>query len=434
LGALLVPPAWLRPFFLDRGVKEGHFPGTAKRVILVFSSGGVSHLETWDPKPELAQQAGKSWEGGHLLTPRFPFRKAGECGTEISEILPNLAKQADRLCVVRSMYTDHGNHVEAALAMHTGSTGFATPSLGSWVYFGLGSQNSDLPGFVVLSPRLPYSGMQAFSACFLPAYFQGVRFSGGPEPVGDLRRKGPTRGLSDLEQELRSEWNRRHAENRPEVDELLARDLSFQTASRMSRAVPEVFDLNNESDQTLAEYGLARGQREGFGWQCLMARRLSERGVRFVEVTDVGTSKNWDSHGDMAVHATRAEVLDRPLAALIEDLHRRDLLQETLVIWATEFGRSPKGDANKDPAKGRGHHREAFSILLAGGGIQGGQAFGETDEVGARVVRDPVHVHDLHATVLHLLGLDHERLTFHHAGRDHRLTDVYGKVVRGLLA
>jgi hypothetical protein len=289
--------------------------------------------------------------------------------------------------------------------------------------------NSNLPSFMVLAQQLPYAGTQVFANDFLPAYHQGVRVVPGKEPIADLDRRTPQSEVQELELSLAADLNQRHLADRGHDQELAARIRTFETAFHMQTEAHEAFDLGRESEQTLELYGLKPGQAEGFGWKCLVARRLAERGVRFIELIDGSSSHNWDQHGNMAEHADHAKAIDRPIAGLLQDLKQRGLLDETLVVWTTEFGRTP----GVDGAKGRGHHSACFSSWLAGGGVKGGISYGETDEIGATVAEDRVHVHDFHATILHLLGIDHTRLTYRHAGRDYRLTDVAGKVVQTIL-
>jgi hypothetical protein len=277
---------------------------------------------------------------------------------------------------------------------------------------------------------LPYAGTQVFANDFLPAYHQGTRVIPGKEPIPNVVRRPATSNFQELEIGLAESLSRAHLQRTGSDSDLAARIRSFETAYRMQFAAPEAFDLSKETDETLRLYGLNRSDTTSFGWQCLIARRLAERGVRFIELIDSGSSNNWDAHGDMAEHAPRAKKIDQPIAGLIEDLKRRGMLDETLVVWTTEFGRTP----GIDGPKGRGHHPAVFSSWLAGGGIKGGIAYGESDEIGATVGSKKVHVHDFHATILHLLGIDHEKLTYRHAGRDFRLTDVYGNVVREILA
>jgi hypothetical protein len=415
-----------------------HFAPRAQRVIFLFMTGGVSHLETFDFKPKLLEAdqktmgigGGLSREIRKLVRPQWPFRPGGKCGTLVSDLFPHVRERMDDICVIRSLRSDDNEHFQATQAMHTGSFFLARPSLGSWLSYGLGTLNRNLPSFVVIAPHLPYAGTQAFASDFLPACHQGTRVIPGADPVPNLKRKRGLERLQELELGLARAFDRRHLAQAGFDAELAARIRSFETAAAMQVEAPEAFDLSRESDETLALYGLERGQTTGFGWQCLVARRLAERGVRFVELIDTGSGDNWDAHADMAQHGPRAKYVDRPIAGLLTDLGRRGLLDDTLVVWTTEFGRTP----GQDGAKGRGHHSRCFSSWLAGGGVKGGTAYGETDDIGSTVVEGQVHVHDFHATILHLMGLDHTRLTYHHAGRDFRLTDVHGNVVGALLA
>jgi hypothetical protein len=282
----------------------------------------------------------------------------------------------------------------------------------------------------VLAPQMPYAGLQIFNNDFLPAYHQGVRVLGGKEPIANLDRRTTQAGVQEDELALADVLNNRHLSTRGGDGDLSARIRSFETAFHMQSEAGAIFALKEESDETHTLYGLERGKTEGFGWQCLVARRLAERGVRFIELVDGSSSHNWDQHGDMAEHALHAKNIDQPIAGLLKDLKRRGMLDETLVVWTTEFGRTP----GVDGTKGRGHHSACFSSWMAGAGVKGGIAYGETDDLGATVAKDKVHVHDFHATILHLMGLDHERLTYRFGGRDYRLTDVFGKVVTGVLA
>ncbi len=410
--------------------RRPHFPGKAKRVIMLFMQGGVSHLESFDPKPELAAQAGTQVKGRTLLAPQFKFRRAGESGIPISELFPNIATCIDDLCVIRSMTGSHFEHFQGTLGVHTGSLTVKRPSIGSWVSYGMGTENKNLPSFIVLAPYLPYAGTQVWSSDFLPVSHQGTRVLPGAEPIRNLRRRAPSGAVQELELDLISRFNRRHQDSRQSDPLLAGRIKSFETAFGMQSAMPDVLDLSKETDATLKLYGLERGSTDGFAWQCLVARRMSERGVRFVELIDSGSSNNWDSHGKMAEHIPKAKNVDQAIAALLKDLKSRGMLDETLVVWTTEFGRTP----HTDGPTGRSHHPYVFSSWLAGGGIKAGMTYGSSDEFGYGVAEDPVHIHDFHATILHLLGFDHTRLTYRHAGRDFRLTDVHGRVVQELLA
>ena len=418
--------------------KPPHFAPKAKRVIFLFSTGGVSHMDTFDPKPKLFAADGKTLGAGGglslekrpLVRPRWQFHPGGKCGTLVSDLFPHLRERMDDVCLIRSMTTDNNEHYQATLAIHTGSFFVARPSLGSWVSYGLGTPNQNLPSFVVIAPHLPYAGSLVWNNDFLPAYHQGTRVVPGKEAVPNLKRQPETADLQEMELGLANALNKSHLKAHGHDTELAARVRTFETAFRMQFEAPEAFDLSKETAQTLDLYGLKRGQTEGFAWQCLIARRLAERGVRFVELIDTGSSGNWDSHGDMAAHEPLARKIDRPVAGLLADLKRRGMLDDTLVVWTTEFGRTP----GQDGEKGRGHHPACYSSWLAGGGVKGGVAYGATDDIAAAVAEKKVHVHDFHATILHLLGIDHERLTYRHAGRDYRLTDVYGNAVKEILA
>ncbi|MGH9631884.1 MAG: DUF1501 domain-containing protein [Bryobacteraceae bacterium] len=412
--------------------KEPHFEPKAKRIIWLFMTGGVSHVDTWDPKPKLiADDGNKHANGKFLCRPKWQFKPHGQCGTEVSEIFPHMASCVDDLCVIRSMKNDHGDHFEASLGIHTGSVTFARPSIGSWVSYGLGTFNQNLPSFVVLAPHLPYAGGQVWGSDFLPAVHQGTRIVPGAEPIPNMTRRAVDPQLQEMELGLLEFFNQRHLAAHEADPALAARIKSFETAFGMQTEAPEVFDLSQESDATLQLYGLERGATTGFAWQCIVARRLAERGVRFIELIDTGASNNWDAHGDMETHIPLAKNVDQPIAGLVKDLKSRGMLEDTLVVWTTEFGRTPY-HAVKD-AKGREHHAKAYSSWLAGAGVKGGMTYGESDEYGIEVASNLMHIHDFHATILHLLGMDHTKLTFRHAGRDFRLTDVHGTVIKDIL-
>jgi hypothetical protein len=411
-----------------------HFPARAKRVIFCYMTGGASHVDSFDYKPKLFEDHGKTLKNGKFLSrPKWEFRPHGQSGTQISDLFPHLAECVDDLCVIRSMKTDHGDHFEATLGIHTGSVTFTRPSLGSWVSYGLGTMNQNLPSFVVLAPELPYAGGQVWASDFLPACHQGTRIVPGAEPIPNMKPHSVSPEIQQMELGLLEFFNRRHLERHGSDPALAARIKSFETAFGMQREAPEAFDLSKESDATLSLYGLERSSNQGFAWQCLVARRLAERGVRFIELIDTGSSSshNWDAHSDMQTHLPLAQNVDRPLAGLLKDLKSRGMLADTLVVWTTEFGRTPFTE--KLNAKGREHHPKAYSSWLAGGGIKGGITYGASDDYGIEVAENLVHVHDFHATILYLLGLDHKRLTFRHAGRDFRLTDVHGNVVEAIL-
>jgi hypothetical protein len=422
--------------------KPGHFPAKAKNLIFIFLTGGFSHVDTFDPKHRLQKDQGKKVfdrdlrdttdRPFYLIASPFKFTPRGRSGLMISELFPHLGAMADDLCIVRTLHTDILEHFQATLAMHTGSATVPMPSLGSWLSYGLGTFNRNLPPYVVLAEHMPYAGAQNWDANFLPPHHQGVRVLPGDEPVADLRSPARSIKLQELEQLMLRDVNELHARGRPHDLNLRARSQSFDTAVGMMREAPEVFDLASEPDAILREYGVPRGDNRSFGWQCLIARRLIERGVRVVELIDTGSNNNWDAHGNMQEHRGKAARVDGAIAALLKDLKQRGLLRETLVACCTEFGRTPWGATPND--KGRNHHAKAFSCLLAGAGVKGGMAYGETDEYGINIASQPCHVHDYHATILHLMGIDHEKLTYRYAGRDFRLTDVRGNVLHPILA
>jgi hypothetical protein len=407
--------------------RPGHHEPKAKRVIFIFLNGGLSHVDSFDHKPQLTKDAWKTvsfheWQGKadnytfFLKPPQWTFRPGGQSGLMISDLFPHLRDVADDLCVLNSLCSDHTNHYEASLGMHTGSFTFSRPSMGAWVSYGLGSDNPHLPPFVVLSPGLPYAGTQAFGSDFLPGNHQGTHITPGATPIADL---SPQYDLERQQQEIEfiRQMNQRQLQGRPEAAALAARSQAFDTAFGMQQVAPRVFDLAEETQSTLDMYGLNRGQTDGFAWQCLVARRFAEQGVRFIELI----SSNWDQHGDMMGHAPLAQAVDQPVAALITDLKQRGMLEDTLVVLTSEFGRTPH-HLTKD-AKGREHHHQVFSTVLAGGGIKAGHVHGTSDDYGLEPAEDR----------LHLLGLDHERLTYRHAGRDYRLTDVHGHVATDII-
>jgi hypothetical protein len=432
-------PRAARPAADPLAARASHFPAKAKNVIFLFMTGGVSHVDSFDYKPRLVADAGKtvpSWKGGpakYLKRPVFDFKPRGKSGLMISDLFPHVAGVADELCVINSLKGDHGNHFEATLGVHTGSVTFARPSIGSWVSYGLGTLNQNLPSFVVIAPQLPYAGGQVWASDFLPACHQGTRVVPGADPIPNMKRRLPSADLQRMELSMLADLNAGHLARAGGADpNLSARIRSFETAAGMQQQAPDAFDLSKESDATLDLYGLERGSTKGFAWQCLVARRLVERGVRFVELIDVGAGNNWDAHSDMKAHVPLARNVDQPIAGLIRDLKSRGMLEDTLVVWTTEFGRTPMVDTPDH--KGREHHASAFTSWLAGGGVKAGTTYGHSDDYGIGVADQQVHVHDFHATILHLMGLDHERLTYRHAGRDYRLTDVAGNVVKDVIA
>ncbi len=426
-------------------VKPPMFPARARRVIFLFMSGGPSHVDLFDPKPKLASYAGKPlpFEQPKLVRTRtvnclpspFKFSKHGHCGADVSELFPQLATCVDDLCILRGMVADNINHNGACLQMNTGEQAFSRPAMGSWLLYGLGSENQSLPGFVVLSPSQPAQGAPLWSSSFLPAAYQGTLVADLKNPIADL---GDGRSLVRQRQQLDAlkKLNELHRQARPEDTQLSARIAAFELAFRMQQAAPEAFDINRESEATRRLYGLHDKTTEIFGTQCLMARRLVERGVRCVQVYHTVTSKRsscqlWDQHGGLRSELpANCAATDQPIAGLLRDLKSRGLLRDTLVIWGGEFGRTPTAEGTD----GREHHPFGFTMWLAGGGVRGGLTYGATDEFGWHAVEHKVHVHDLHATILHLMGIDHEKLTYRYDGRDYRLTDVYGNVVRSIIA
>jgi len=429
---------------LAAGLSKGVYvpqAAKAKRVIMIFLDGGLSHVDSFDYKPRLFADHNKSvadntFEGRfganqsiYVKTPEYQFAPCGNSGLMISDLFPHMRQQADDLCILNSLHTGHANHFEAVLGMHTGSFNFQRPSIGSWVNYALGSECHDLPGFVALASDLPYGGTAAFASDFLPGENNGVRIRPGTEPVKYLGA-GRSAAAQAAGQSLVRELNQEHLNNHESYGALTARMRSWEVAGAMQLAAPEVLDLSNEPAALREAYGLNRSGKDGeIAWKCLMARRLIERGVRFVEVIQRG----WDAHGNLKEnHSKTAAGIDQPVAALLSDLKSRGLLEDTLVIFTTEFGRTP---ANYIPnMSGRDHHPHAFSSWLAGAGVKPGMSYGKTDDYGIHVAENGVHVHDFHATILHLLGINHEKLTYHHAGRDYRLTDVEGHVVRDILA
>jgi hypothetical protein len=428
------------------GARPPHFPAKAKRIIFLFMSGGPSHVDTFDPKPRLARDNGKPLpfempklvrtKTGNLLQSPFTFAKHGQSGLDVSELLPEIATCADDLCVIRSMVADNINHNGACLQMNTGEQAFSRPSLGSWLTYGLGTENRNLPGFVVISPAQPAQGAPLWSSSFLPAEHQGTLVSDLKSPIANLENQRFPRGRQRDQLDTLKALNELHRTSREEDSRLSARIEAFELAFRMQAEAPEAFDIGPESPETLKRYGIGDPVTDIFGRQCLMARRLSERGVRMVQVYHTQTSKRsscqlWDQHGGLKTELpNNCAAVDRPIAALLKDLKGRGLLQDTIVLWGGEFGRTPTAEGTD----GREHHPFGFTMWLAGGGFRGGLAYGATDEFGWHAVENKVHVHDLHATILHQMGIDHEKLTYRYSGRDFRLTDVHGRVVKELLA
>ena len=417
--------------------KQPHFPARAKRVIFLCMQGGPSHVDTFDYKPALVRDHGKSGRyGGSLLKSPWEFKQHGDSGLWISELFPQLSKQADDLCLIRSIQCDQPVHPSAVTQMHTGTAQFIRPSLGAWTLYGLGTENDSLPGFVSLSA--PSGGSRTYGSAFLPAIYGGTKVGrsgrgprvirqAGQQSIPDIKNPSLTEDQQRMQLNLVQRLNQgltKKKEHNPGIEGVIE---SYELAFRMQGAMPELMDISGESDQTLAMYGADGGPTEAFGKQCLLARRFVESGVRFVEVTMGG----WDQHTNLStLHAQRAESCDKPIAGLLQDLKQRDLLKDTLVVWGGEFGRTPAAQ-NGD---GRNHNNKGYTTWMAGGGVKGGFSYGATDEHGYESVENVCHIHDWHATILHLLGLDHERLTYRYAGRDFRLTDVHGNVMKDILA
>lgn len=416
--------------------REPHFAPRAKRVIMMFMQGGPSHVDTFDYKPQLAKLSGKTISeagldgprNGKLMASPWTFRPHGESGIEISELFPNLAQHADKLCLLNGMHTDNPAHPQATVMMHTGSINFVRPSVGSWIVYGLGTQNQDLPGFVTINPDGNPGGGQNFGSAFLPAAFQGTRVSAGDNPIANIRNPRRSRDAQRRHLDLLQAMNRDALQDAVENSELEGIIESYELAFRMQTAVPELMDIANEPPAVRERYGINQRETQEFGMQCLMARRLAEAGVRFIEISQRG----WDQHNNLQTALARnCQAIDQPVAALLSDLSARGLLDDTLLVWTGEFGRTPMEQNNFN---GRRHNNRGFTTWLAGAGVQGGLRYGATDDVGYAAVEGRVHIHDLHATILHLLGLDHERLTYRYAGRDFRLTDVHGSIIESILS
>jgi len=419
-----------------------HFAPRAKRVVFLFMHGGPSQVDTFDYKPLLQRDAGKPLpfakprvqfaQTGNLMGSPFRFAQHGQSGAWVSEIFPHIARCVDQLCFLKSLWGSNDAHGGALLKLHTGSDTFVRPSVGSWSLYGLGTENQNLPGFVTICPTLGHGGVNNWSSAFLPAVYQGTPLGNASVPsdqaaVRHLHSDLP-RQLQRDQLDLLHELNTEHAASRAGDSVLQARIESFELAFRMQLEAPGVLDIANETERTKHLYGIDEPGTANFGRQCLMARRLLEAGVRFVQCTH---SYKWDQHSNLEVdHRKNAGEVDLPIAGLLTDLQQRGLLEDTLVWWGGEFGRTPTSEGGN----GRDHNPHAFTHFLAGGGVRSGFSYGATDDYGYYTVEDRMHIHDLHATILHLLGLDHERLTYRHAGRDFRLTDVEGKVARGILA
>ena len=426
--------------------KQPHFKPRAKAVISLFMSGGVSHIDTFDPKPALNRYAGQPLDGkikgdivvrqgypGPLMPTPFQFKKYGQSGMDVSEIFPEIAQHVDDIAFLRSLYGQSNDHIQSTYEMQSGQVRMGYPTLGSWVTYGLGSENADLPAFIVFNDTRggPMGGPNDWSSGFIPAAYQGTLFRSSGDPIADLK---PPSEVSPAEQRARldalAKLNELDLQKYPGNSELAARISSYELAYRMQGCAPEAIDINSESEATKKLYGISDKITEPFGRQCLMARRLVERGVRFVQLFQGGlgnqNTDTWDAHGDVkSNHTQHAAESDRPIAGLLTDLKARGLLDSTLVIWHSEFGRMPISQRGI----GRDHNPGALTVWMAGAGIKGGQAIGASDEFGYKAEQQPISYHDLHATILHLLGIDHTRLTYRFNGRDMRLTDVYGELI-----
>jgi len=411
-----------------------HFPARAKRVIFLCMRGGPSHVDTFDYKPQLEVDTGKpapKQKNRKLMHSPWKFQQHGQSGLWISELFPHVARHADALCLLNGMHADVPSHPECFVQLHTGSFQFVRPSMGAWVLYGLGAENANLPGFITLNPPSRVGGAQNYGSSFLPALYQGTRIgqlgqSLKTATVGNLKNPRLDRSLQRRQIDFVQSLNRGLAEERQSDEQIESVIQSFELAFRMQSELPKVLDLSKETASTQAAYGVDQGPTDNFGRQCLLARRLAESGVRFIELSHA----NWDQHGGLKKRlAANCKAVDQPIAALLDDLKQRDMLKDTLVVWGGEFGRTP----HIKKADGRDHNSTGFTFWMAGGGVRGGIAHGSTDEYGIEAVDGKVHFHDLHATMLHLLGLDHKKLTYRYAGRDFRLTDVHGNVVNDIL-
>ena len=425
-------------------MKASHFDPKARQVIFLFMHGGPSQVDTFDYKPLLERDHGKplpfakprvfSAPTGNLLKSPFKFQQYGQSGAWVSEIFPHVAQHVDDLCIINGMHGSNSRHGGALLELHTGSDTFVRPSMGSWITYGLGTENQDLPGFITMCPTLTHGGVNAYSSAFLPAVYAGTPLGNASIPSDQAKipfienAEKQSRQLQRMELDLLREMNSDQLSVTGPDNVLESRIESFELAFRMQSAAPRLQEINDETEATQKLYGLDQPTTRNFGRQCLMARRFIEQGVRFVQCTH---SYKWDQHGNLkADHAKNAREVDQPIAALLTDLQSRGLLEETLVLWGGEFGRTPVAQGDD----GRDHNPQGYTMWMAGAGVKPGIRYGKTDDYGYYAVEDKVHLHDLHATMLHLLGLDHLKLTYKYAGRDFRLTDVHGEIISGILA
>lgn len=423
-----------------------HHPARAKRVIFLFMKGGPSHVDSFDYKPQLQRDDGKELpfakprvtfaKTGKLLASPWKFHRSGSNGMLVSELFPHVAQCVDEICFLHSVHGTNAAHGGALLKLHTGSDTFVRPSMGSWITYGLGSENANLPGFVTICPTLAHGGVKNWSSAFLPPHYQGTPLGNASQPSSQAslkytRNETNSRHDQRRQLDLLRQLNLASRDPGPTNAILDARMNSFELAFRMQSEIPALEDLSDESAATLASYGLDDKNTQDFGRQCLLARRFAERGVRFIQVTHSDSKVQWDQHSNLREgHTKNALEVDRPIAALLMDLKQRGLLEDTLVMWGGEFGRTPTVQGTN----GRDHNPEGFTMWLAGAGVRAGYRHGATDEYGYYASEDKMHIHDVHATLLHLMGLDHERLIYRHAGRDFRLTDVHGRVAHAILA
>lgn len=426
--------------------KAPHFPARAKRIVFLYMKGGPSQVDTFDPKPLLDRDDGKAppfelpkvvfAAQGNLLKSPWRFHQYGESGLPVSELFPHVAKHVDKLCILRSLHGTNPAHGGALLKLHTGSDQFVRPSMGSWITYGLGTENENLPAFVTICPTLAHGGVNNWGAAFLPAHCQGTPIGNASQPSDTAQVKYIRNTQTDLntqrqQLDLLRSMNIEHLQSSPDTNALEGRLNSFELAYRMQSSMPAIQDISGETAATMKLYGVDDPVTSNFGRQCLMARRFLENGVRFVQVTHSDSEVQWDQHSELYQgHTKNAAEVDKPIAGFLTDLHNRGLLQDTLVLWGGEFGRTPTSQGTD----GRDHNPHGFTMWMAGGGVKGGFAYGATDDYGYYARENKMHVNDLHATILHILGLDHERLTFRYAGRDFRLTDVAGTVAKDILA
>ncbi len=426
--------------------KQPHFPPRAKRIVFLFMKGGPSHVDTFDPKPMLNKHDGTPppfdlpkvtfAKQGNLLKSPWKFKQRGQCGLPVSELFPHVSKHIDDLCILRSVHGTNPAHGGALLKIHTGSDQFVRPSMGSWITYGLGTENQNLPAFITICPTLAHGGVNNWGTAFLPAYCQGTPIGNASLSAAQAKVKHISNARIDpqlqrKQLDLIAAMNQDHLQETGTNQALEGRLNSFELAYRMQSTMPEVQDISQETSATHASYGIDDPVTEDFGRQCLMARRFLERGVRYVQVTHSDSEVQWDQHGNLYQgHTKNASEVDKPIAGFLEDLKNRGLLEDTLVLWGGEFGRTPTSQGTN----GRDHNPHGFTMWMAGAGVKGGYAYGSTDDFGYYAIENKMHVNDLHATVLHILGIDHERLTYRYASRDFRLTDLAGRVAKDILA